>query len=512
MAMNKKYLWLLLSIFFVAGCESLEDTYSDYAGDGAIRYLGSCTEVSVVPGWQRLIVTWNNGIDPVIDKVKVSWKINDIQRDTLLERNLDSCSLPTTANGTYEVTVRNVDQKGNSSLATTLFVRPYSYEHEAVSSFTRLISKQYFVGDNLLLFFSGWVDNISKAQLDYTDENGNPQFFPLTQDVVDQKFTKLPGKIDLDKPVVLKREGRVSGCPDLITFESDTLSHEKLYSSEFKTWIKAKYNLPEFDAAYVEELTELEIDYSISSLVDILNLPKLQKLILGKNRYLYSPPTNPNFLKFAEAASTLLEMQESFFALKAMHSANKNFTVERYNQHYFRDNDLDVDMQSWVQSKPNPSAPARQFIDPSKWSITCSGVDPLYLTNLSNVFDGDANTPWLPADSDIARIYEIQVDMQTLQTIEGARIIQMNTNWPTTMYNDLFPPSLKIKVSKDGLTWEDATCISDPTLGNTLGEITDIKFAKQQEIRYVKFILYDQPNLERYAIVLAEIQLWAPEP
>lgn len=40
MAMNKKYLWLLLSIFFVAGCESLEDTYSDYAGDGAIRYLG----------------------------------------------------------------------------------------------------------------------------------------------------------------------------------------------------------------------------------------------------------------------------------------------------------------------------------------------------------------------------------------------------------------------------------------------------------------------------------------
>lgn len=509
MAMNKKYLWLLLSIFFVAGCESLEDTYSDYAGDGAIRYLGSCTDVSVVPGWQRLIVTWNNGIDPVIDKVKVSWKIDDIQRDTLLERNLDSCSLPTTANGTYEVAVCNVDQKGNSSLATTLFVRPYSYEHEAVSSFTRLISKQYFVGDNLLLFFSGWVDNISMAQLDYTDKTGNPQFFPLTQEVVDQKFIKLPHAIDLDKPVVLKREGRVSGCPDLIEFKLDTLSHEKLYSSEFKTWIKAKYKQPEFDAAYVEELTELEIDYSISSLVDILNLPKLQKLILGKNRYLYN---NMGFLNNTNAASVLLEKQESLFALKEMHTANANFTVERYNQHYFKNADLDADMQNWVESKANPSAPARHFIDASECTITCPGVDPLYLSDLDLVFDGKVTTYWQPANADIARTYEIQVDMNTLQSIEGVRITQRSNNWYSPAFNDLLPPSLKIKVSKDGLTWEDATCISDPTLGNTLGETTDIEFAKRQEVRYVKFIFYDQPYQNSYALALAEIQLWTPEP
>ena len=40
--MKKIYLWLLLPLLIFGGCESLEDTYKDYAGDGPIRYLVKC--------------------------------------------------------------------------------------------------------------------------------------------------------------------------------------------------------------------------------------------------------------------------------------------------------------------------------------------------------------------------------------------------------------------------------------------------------------------------------------
>ena len=57
----------------MTGCsESLEDTYSDFAGDGKIRYVAKCSDLDITAGWERLIVTWVNGTDATIDKIKVA--------------------------------------------------------------------------------------------------------------------------------------------------------------------------------------------------------------------------------------------------------------------------------------------------------------------------------------------------------------------------------------------------------------------------------------------------------
>lgn len=55
--MKKIYLWLLLPLLIFGGCESLEDTYKDYAGDGPIRYLVKCDDLDVKAGWNRLVVS-----------------------------------------------------------------------------------------------------------------------------------------------------------------------------------------------------------------------------------------------------------------------------------------------------------------------------------------------------------------------------------------------------------------------------------------------------------------------
>ena len=66
-------------MLILGGCESLEDTYKDYAGDGPIRYLVKCDDLDVNAGWNRLVVSWNSVDDPIIDKVKVSWTVDGLQ-------------------------------------------------------------------------------------------------------------------------------------------------------------------------------------------------------------------------------------------------------------------------------------------------------------------------------------------------------------------------------------------------------------------------------------------------
>ena len=97
----KKYLWVLLSLILIMGCESLEDTYSDYAGDGTIRYIGKCTDVSVAPGWKRLIVKWVNNVDPVVDKIKVCWQVDDQKDSILLAPNTVEYSISNLEDGNY---------------------------------------------------------------------------------------------------------------------------------------------------------------------------------------------------------------------------------------------------------------------------------------------------------------------------------------------------------------------------------------------------------------------------
>ena len=80
----KKYIGLLIGILTIVSCESLEDTYKDYAGNGPIRYLGKCTDLTVRPGWNRLIVNWKNSPDPVIDKIKITWSKDGIVKEQLL--------------------------------------------------------------------------------------------------------------------------------------------------------------------------------------------------------------------------------------------------------------------------------------------------------------------------------------------------------------------------------------------------------------------------------------------
>ena len=74
MKMKLYYMTWLFAALFAVGCEDLEDTYDEYAGDGMIRYLGKCSNVDVQPGWERLRVVWKNNLDATVKRVKITWQ------------------------------------------------------------------------------------------------------------------------------------------------------------------------------------------------------------------------------------------------------------------------------------------------------------------------------------------------------------------------------------------------------------------------------------------------------
>lgn len=70
---------------------------------------------------------------------------------------------------------------------------------------------------------------------------------------------------------------------------------------------------------------------------------------------------------------------------------------------------------------------------------------------------------------------------------------------------------IKIKVSKNGAIWEDATYVEDNQVGKTNGEINYIPFSdnvKASQYRYVQVQLNTALYGGAYRVGIAEISLW----
>ena len=497
--MKTNILWLFFSFFLCVGCEDLEDTYSDYAGDGKIRYLGKCTNIEISPGWQKLYVNWENSTDPNIDKIKVRWGLEGKYDSLLFDAGTVKCIIPNLKNANYEVSVISMDKDGNQSLTYPLFARPYTENHEAILSFTPLISSYYFLRDRLILFFAGWSDQVESAVLRYHCKGDGVDSLVCDRELIEKKYYMLPKEIDTSKPVILERIGRVEGCDDLITFSPYELSKEKIFSSEFKTLIKTKYGFRDISENFVNDLEELEIDYSINSFEDILHFSNLKKLILGKNRFM-----NENYLTETGSHSQLHEKERSLFALNVANEVC-GLIVERYNQHFLPGQTL-----AFMTEMGNPVLPEINALDSKSWKITCEPEDlNNYDSYLNNLIDKKLNTSWQPEFLPTARSHEITIDMQALNTVHGVKIMQKNFNPQADKQNlYLLPNTIKIKALGKNMEKKELAYVEEYTLGTTPGEITIIYFPNPQDIQYLKFIVNDNSYGNNFSITLSEIEVF----
>lgn len=504
MSRFKIFLLMILGGVILTSCgEDLKDTYAKYAGGGEIRYLGKCTEVTATAGWKRIILKWENNVDPLIKHTKIVWANSDFADSAIVDRgvselNITSLSGAELEDATYEITLTAIDDNGNASIPQTTYCRPFTPTHEQVVGFTQLLSKIYTIKHRLVLATTGWADEIINAQLTYTLLNGTEKTIEITPEIANQYYYLVPDEIDESKPIKLTRRGTLPECGDEIAFDPIELDTERTFDSNFKQEMKVQYGLDELTEDWADKMTTLYIDRDINSLIDILNLPNLKKLVLGGHRYqLDSGITDTTY-----GQSAISDVDATNFAIKLMGELCGT-KVEVYNQHY------QGITGSNVKRMGKPTEPNKNFIDLSKATITNSQEHELFTSYVENLIDGDVSTYWDPVPSSDYLTYDLVINLGASKNISGLKFVQ-NT-FKNSGELAVAPSIIKVYVSKDNTRWYNATYTEESTVGQSNGETTYIDFTPDvaaAKYQYVKVTVGAGSYRGYYYSKIAELGLY----
>lgn len=489
---NIKY-FLIIIIAIMSSCEDMEDTYSDFTGNGKIRYVGKCTDLKIESGWERLKLSWKNSADPTIDSTKIVWEIENVKDSVVLKGDVTSYETDANLeNKEYVFNVYAIDDKGNHSLKTTGYGNPFTNEHILVKSFYNMEDKHFFIEDNLIVFWGDYNSNITNSYIAYY-QDGIEKKIPITQDIIGDYLLEL-NNLDEDKDVTITRSGLLEECYDTIHFNPYKLLRETSnFRPDFTEQLKSTYNLNEIDSEFINNLKVLSLDYNLTSLDDVLSFPDLEKIIIGGNRFMH-----PSHL--TESLSLLEEQEVSVFLLDKLQQL-KGVEVEIYNNHYGI-----VNYIPFATDGGNPTFPTIDPLNTEGWSITSSTEEEGYDSNPVNLLDNNVNTLWKPLTSEaVMREHELVIDMKAVKEIKGFVVTQPEN---TVAYDPAYyPANIQVLISNDGVIWENPFSVKLKPLGKSPGERTILKLKEALTTQFVKIKLIDNDGV-RKNVLLADFVIY----
>lgn len=503
----RKNIALFSIIALMSSCgESITDTYKDYAGDGEIRYVGKVSDLNAKPGWQHIMLDWQNSKDPIVDSVEIKWVAGDVRDSIFLPAGTDSYDIRNLTSGsTYEISVMSVDKNKNESLPQTAYLRVYNEDHEQVQAFTRVISKSYFLKNHLLMTFTGWSQDIEEAYLTYTKKStGKEERFDLTEDVVDVLHADIPD-VDITKPVLLYRNGYIQDCSDLIVNSPIEIDKETAFDSEFKDELKRQFGYDQIiPESWTNNVETLDIDWNMTNLLDLFKMPKLKTLNLGKNRYVRADQQNDA----EKGQSRFVENDVTDWVLAKMHELT-GLEVNRYDNHYKA-----LASASYIHHKAHAGEPSHKMIDMSKAKVTVLPADDEELTTMGwnshaeYLVDGKDDTSWKPYAMDASTEYTIDINIGGAKKVSGMRFVQSYYPDAEASSRVLSPEIIKIYKSANGLYYPIATYREETHVGNSTGEVSFINFAEATEIENVRIVVVTPAYFKKFQISIAEVGLF----
>lgn len=537
---------LVVSLLATSCSESLEETYDEYAGNGMIRYLGKCADVEVNPGWNRLQVVWKHSIDAGVKKVKITWTSDKGSGEMFVppcdpdsEDLMDTVYIENLSDAMYTVRVNNVAGNGQESLVEEKYGRPYSFEHEDLRSFSRGVTAFSRMGDKLAVVLDQDNENIKEMLLCFTGKDGNKHNWNMKEHATDSLVYLAYGyytvelgrdylfllpdedgvEIDFNQPITVRRSGKLLGCVDEINFEDVVLNlNERLWSTEFTQLMLGKYG-PGWESL-ADEVETLELDYDVPSMQDLMYFPKLKKVVLGKNRYMNS--------KYVKTSRSSTDEYMGLVMLQFLKDTRPDFTVERYNEHYFYERDkygnLSIeaykeagkltDLEIVEKDSCNLQAKPRFVaLDTTGWEMTCSdtvyngykdnGVANLLFDGMQHVvidygwgyiYEYDTELYFEPAETVGAAVVSVTYDMKKPQIVSGFKVGQPYRDQKGD--TEYLLSNLKVEFSVDGLTWTNANHTDgNVTFGNSPAEEAYILVPEEMRnpVRYIRLSMTNRP-------------------
>ncbi|MFR5658297.1 MAG: hypothetical protein ACLUDU_10080 [Butyricimonas faecihominis] len=169
-----------------------------------------------------------------------------------------------------------------------------------------------FVEDNLIIIFS--LTDISIRISPVRKSDNTEQKLLLSSDFVTaNKYYRLEDVKRMEL-FFLYRNGNIEG--EVVPLAGIELDKKHSFSVDFKTLFREKFGVENPTVEQLNSISELDINYSLNSLEDILYLPNLKRLNLAGNRYQYEPELS----NYYNTTSVLYDdINRSIFALEIAH-------------------------------------------------------------------------------------------------------------------------------------------------------------------------------------------------
>ncbi len=529
-----KYLYLFIAIFALASCETLEETYDEYAGDGSIRYVGTPTNIVITPKWGELDVNWINSIDPNIVNVDVEWKYTTTDSSFTFTERLNAGTVnfaipvqerhrtaiagknfvDTVINVNVEVNIVSVDHNGETSKKLTAYSRPYNVKHEEVIAYPLLISSNVVNKDKLLLIFSDWNERVESISIKYMTASGEQKR--------DYTKTTLPNSLILDgmvgDSITVERIGYL-GDFDLNNPDNNVkrtivtgVKIENKFSSDWTVLLNEKY--PEqkgnYDQAFLNSINTIDIDLAIESIDDILMFPNLKEINFGKNRYMGDYDATDNSVDTTVYYGNVNNIDDSKLALEILDNVNNGIELNFYGKHFNELSDVTapaVNLRNFARLADTETL-TKSYVYINNYFANYEDVEGQN-SFISRLFDNRFDRIWDPATvANEIRRFEITVTFDP-QKIAGFELTQ--TMITSNVNVNQMPSIAKIEVSKDNSLWIDISGDDSVRLGRSPNETNVIYIHpdyKDQEYSYARITITDNAVANgNYHVTLAEFSV-----
>lgn len=482
---------IIAVVLGVTGCQSIEDTYKEWTGDGPIQYLNKVYNLTATSQWQSVKLDWHlipdasrtamlvecmtdeDTVTYTIGKDDSTFVVKDLLRDYDYE---------------FLVSAIRVEDgvQTKKSLGDPIFAKPFSMESDEVKLFTHVVNKHIKVNDKkLFLTFELWSNNLDKFSIGYY-EKGSSQETRLDYTREDNLVNNYPdGKpwaligndIDFTKPVTVYRTGEIETFGDMVldltplelSFETPAVN------SDFTIEVLPQMNnASEITYDNAKDVSNINLNYNLASLEDILYFPNLKTVNLGPNRYLQAGTENTVKSQFSSDAGYEISLGALEVAKKEM-----GVKINQYGHHYFDQTPSFFDGKNLTAQIPDIS-----LENTSSWTVTKTPADMMTFGRDNIIVDDD--TYWIPAVSPTLRVHVFTIEFGDTRSITGFKFKQAQVSnadinntgdyyfWPAPTLQ--LPGSITVEVQDANNNWVAAASERTILVGDGAGETTLVWF------------------------------------
>ena len=221
---------LLSAMFMLIGCDGMNDIQQEYVEKGKRVYLGKADSIEVIPGLNRVKLTWYMPADPRIETTTIYWNMQSdsivipfVRKTTGVHK--DSIFVENLAEDTYVFEFRNSNSEGETSLLSAAQGRAWGEEFLETLRERQITAQSY---DPPLLKFKLTAvtggDEIVYSKIKYVNEEEREIETRIENNVTDVSIADLAIGSSFDIVTVFFPAGGVDTIYKKITYEAPSVT------------------------------------------------------------------------------------------------------------------------------------------------------------------------------------------------------------------------------------------------------------------------------------------------